>query len=256
MATQTNDPSAVSPDNGNGANGQGQEKRVGRDLLKEFARVVQDVIPLLDQMKSSIHESTQHIPTASKQLNSVTQATESATVEILNVLDSMTQRVTATETFLTELARRSATARALEIDITRMLERTATVHPAEINPLRTLWAEYVGHATNDEELGKVRQLLAEVQNASVSIAMALQVQDITSQQISGVIHLIESVRTQLCNVMSNLNRRGGGQPLVPVEELPVGDPAHAFNADAKYVHDPDRQEMADNIINEWSDPAD
>jgi chemotaxis regulatin CheY-phosphate phosphatase CheZ len=255
MATQINDSSAMFPDGGNGANGQAQEKRAGRDLLMEFARVVQDVIPLLDQMKSSIHESTQHIPTASKQLNSVTQATETATVEILNVLDSMTQRVTATETFLSGLAGRTGKARTLENDLTRALEKAAAAHPAEINPVRSLWADYVAQATNSDELEKIRASLGEVQNASVSIAMALQVQDITSQQISGVIHLIESVRTQLARVMSNLNRRSSGQPVATDDAAGAGEDANAFNPDAQYVHDPDRQEMADNIINKWSDPA-
>jgi chemotaxis regulatin CheY-phosphate phosphatase CheZ len=54
---------------------------------------LQKVITLLDRIKNSIEESSSKIPNASVQLNTVTQATELATVEILDVLDLMGTKI-------------------------------------------------------------------------------------------------------------------------------------------------------------------
>ena len=54
---------------------------------------LQKVITLLDRIKNAIEESSAKIPNASVQLNTVTQATELATVEILDVLDLMGTKI-------------------------------------------------------------------------------------------------------------------------------------------------------------------
>ena len=50
-------------------------------------------IDLLDRIKGAIEESSNKIPKAAVQLSTVTQATEMATVEILNVLDTMSHKI-------------------------------------------------------------------------------------------------------------------------------------------------------------------
>jgi len=54
---------------------------------------LQKVITLLDRIKNAIEDSSSKIPNASVQLNTVTQATELATVEILDVLDQMGTKI-------------------------------------------------------------------------------------------------------------------------------------------------------------------
>ena len=51
------------------------------------------VITLLDRIKNAIEQSSNKIPKISVQLNTVTQATELATVEILDVLDVMGTKI-------------------------------------------------------------------------------------------------------------------------------------------------------------------
>jgi chemotaxis regulatin CheY-phosphate phosphatase CheZ len=231
----------------------------GGDLLKDFVKVVQDVIPILDQMKCSIKESTHKIPRAAAQLSSVTQATETATVEILNVLDSITQKVANVEAVLTRVVDHSDRMRVLGEELERGLDQLALQRPGEhsVVEMRKAWSEFVGLAMNADGFANAKTSLGDVQNATTSIAMALQVQDITAQQIAGVIHLIESVRAQLIQVLANLHRNGDGGETADVPVAPVSPAAddQAFNSDAQYVHSPQRQEMADNIINEWSGPA-
>ena len=224
------------------------------DILKEFIRVVHNVIPVLDQVKSNIEESSHTIPKASLQLNSVTQATESATLEILNVLDSMTRRIEGFETLLSQLEDRKIQLQTLGAEISRALDVLCSRQPGDsaFRELRTRWSEYFGLSSNPEIVGRARQSLSEARDEAMSIAMALQVQDITTQQIAGVINLIESVRTQLVHILASLECNRDMQR--PVEKGPGASDARsdAFNSDAEYSRSPERQEMADDIISEWS----
>ena len=226
------------------------------DKLKEFIKVVHDVIPVLDHMKDSIEESSHKIPHASLQLNSVTQATESATVEILNVLDSMNQRYSHFDVLLGQVADRDVELEGLRKEIGLCLTALASRHSGDetIDRATKLWSDYVQRSSTSEIISHARESLAEVQKEAMSIAMALQVQDITSQQIAGVISLIESVRTQLAQVLSSLE--GDVKILHAGERDSAATPRDArndaFNSDAKYTRDPQRQEMADDIINKWS----
>ena len=229
------------------------EHQESRDLLKEFVAVVHDVIPMLDQMKSSIHESSHKIPMASSQLSSVAQATETATVEILNVLDSMTQGITESETILADLAGRQSDLQTIGGELTRWLHEIAVQQPSVpgLIEVQKLWSEYAGRTSDADALAKANTVLAGVRSQTMSIAMALQVQDITAQQIAGVIHLIESVRAQLTQVLANLERNATGGVDWKSGNCSPTSSDQAFNADAQYVRGPERQEIADNIINEW-----
>ena len=139
------------------------------------------IIPLLDRIKISIEESSGAIPKASTQLSSVTQATESATVEILNTLDRMAGRIDAAEAGL------DCSRTGIWIRIHRCRRRS----------------------------GSSRRSLAETRQDSMAIAMALQVQDITSQQIAGVTQMIEAVRSQLLDVAGQLDREHERQVAPP-----------------------------------------
>ena len=131
-------------------------------LLGQFMGAIAGLLPALDNIKASIEESSGKIPKASTQLQNVTQATETATVEILNVLDGMSQRVEKAEVGLQKV-------------------RSSIADLPNLNP------EVIA------EMDAIRTALNETRDSSMSIAMALQVQDITSQQIASVTHMIESI---------------------------------------------------------------
>lgn len=172
------------------------------------------LIPLLDKVKESINESSGAIPRASVQLSSVSKATEMATVEILNVLDRMTERIATAE-------------RSLE----------------------TIKQGHRGGGEVDAAVASVESALGETRQDSLNIAMTLQVQDITAQQIAGVSHLIESVRQQLLNALGLLDQKGP-------EHLtwPGAKPAEQthFDANAMYTSSTERQDSADAIIKQWN----
>jgi hypothetical protein len=79
--------------------------------------------------------------------------------------------------------------------------------------------------------------------------MTLQVQDITSQQIAGVSHLIESVRQQLLNALGLLDQKGPEHP--PWPGAKPADHTH-FDANAVYTSSTERQDSADAIVKHWN----
>jgi len=176
--------------------------------MNNVVQMLFGIIPVLDQIKQSIEQTTGTIPKASTQLSNVTQATEMATVEILNVLDRMAGRIEAAE--------------------------------AAVQTLQQ------GTADTGESLKAIGQALADTRQDSMNIAMALQVQDITSQQIASVSHLIETVRTQLLGALGQLDAAPGS------EALNQKPPATSFDSDATFTRSTERQENADAIIKQWN----
>ena len=181
-------------------------------ILGRFVLAVSGLIPSLEDIKVKIEESSGKIPKASNQLTSVTQATESATMEILNVLDSMSQNVDEAEVGVKTL---------------RSLLPNAGPSVAEV-------------------IEAISQSLATTKEKSMSIAMALQVQDITSQQIAGVSHMIESVRMELTHILNEFDGTSVQSPVSKLEQ-----PKH-FDTEAKFTASAERQEQADIIIKQWT----
>ena len=180
--------------------------------MNNVVEILVGLVPLLDRIKISIEESTGTIPKASTQLSSVTQATEMATVEILNTLDRMTERIGSAEGGLVSVK----------------AELGAAAAPVE------------------GKLLEIEKTLAETRQDAMAIAMALQVQDITSQQIAGVTHMIESVRHQLLSVLGQMDKGVEQSP----SAAPDGPSGH-FDSDAQFTRSTDRQDDADAIIQQW-----
>jgi chemotaxis regulatin CheY-phosphate phosphatase CheZ len=176
--------------------------------MTNIVQVLFGIIPVLDQIKQSIEQTTGAIPQASSQLNNVTRATEMATVEILNVLERMTGRIEAAE--------------------------------GEVQRLRQ------GTGSTSESLEAIGQALADTRQDSMNIAMALQVQDITSQQIAGVSHMIETVRRQLLEALGQLEPEKGSSAAASRAET------GAFDGNASFTGSTERQEDADAIIKQWN----
>jgi chemotaxis regulatin CheY-phosphate phosphatase CheZ len=175
------------------------------------------VITLLDRIKNAIEESSNKIPKVSVQLNKVTQATELATVEILDVLDVMGTKILTIETSLTEFDQ------------------------AGISESRMLM------------LSGMKQTLSELKEHTSNISIALQIQDISTQKINAANHLIESVRYELLdelnyfetarNKTDNARRQAAGETAA----------SKSFDINASYMKTPDHQSKIDDVISAWQE---
>jgi chemotaxis regulatin CheY-phosphate phosphatase CheZ len=189
----------------------------GEGKAESVITALQKVITLLDRIKNAIEESSSKIPNASIQLNTVTQATEVATVEILDVLDLMGTKFHIVENGLKEF------------DQVGISERQILM------------------------LTGIKQTLAELRESTSNIAVALQVQDITAQKIGAANHLIESVRKELLNELNFFEtaKKKTDSARRQVEEETVGP--KAFDVNASYMKTPEHQSKIDEVVSAWQE---
>ncbi len=181
---------------------------------------LQKVISLLDRIKNTIQESSGKIPKAAVQLNTVTRATEMATVEILNVLDAMAQKIEAAEGNLASVRK----------SITRTEEQA--------------------------RVEEIERSLREVKDNALTITIALQVQDITAQKIAAVNHLIESVRVELLHELNYFQSAGvENVPDDTTARSPQGceQDAQTFDKNASYRKSAEHQQRVDEVILAWKE---
>ena len=175
------------------------------------------VIALLDRIKNAIEQSSNKIPKVSVQLNTVTQATELATVEILDVLDVMGTKIHTIE------------------DGLKVFDQTGISEPQV------------------SMLSGMKQTLSELREHTSNISIALQIQDITTQKINAANHVIESVRHELLDELNyfetarkktdNARRQAAGEAVVP----------KSFDINASYMKAPEHQSKIDDVISAWQE---
>ena len=182
-------------------------------------QALQKVITLLDKIKGTIQESSGKIPKAAVQLNTVTQATEMATVEILNVLETLGCKIENIDSRL--------------LDLRKQL-------PASHN------------AVADD----IADLLREVKDDTMNITMAMQVQDITAQKIAAANHLIESVRLELLHELDYFETascRSAESEAAASLSANSGKSPESFDKNASFRKTQREQDNIDRVVSEWRD---
>jgi len=196
-----------------------KEKKINEETgnTESVITALQKVITLLDRIKNAIEDSSSKIPNASVQLNTVTQATEIATVEILDVLDQMGTKIHMVENGLKEF------------DEKGIPERQVLM------------------------LTGIKQTLTELREDTSNITVALQVQDITAQKIGAANHLIESVRKELLNELNFFEtaKKKTDEARHYVEGESAD--AKAFDVNALYMKTPEHQNMIDEVVTAWKE---
>jgi chemotaxis regulatin CheY-phosphate phosphatase CheZ len=198
---------------------------------------MKDTVPLLEDINSSLVESTSKIPKASDQLSNISSATELATTEILDIVD------------------------AISIDMDKIEKAVKNVKSKEEEKL-LIWQKIKNKLLSDasanelikqfEELDTfipvipgLLEIFQKVKNDVYNITLSLQVQDITSQQLAAVNHLIESVRTSLASLMTHLDDSEIKSFDNFYEDLPKGG---TFDPNAEFTRSTERQDAADVLI--------
>ncbi|MHB9039021.1 MAG: hypothetical protein ACYC4T_00005 [Melioribacteraceae bacterium] len=150
-------------------------------ILQKILDFMQDTVPLLENVNRSIHESTSKMPKAALQINSVTNATEVATTEILDIVDGMT------------------------VDVQGM--------HSKLDSLKKKLGE-------DDDIASLLALIQKIEERMMNITISLQVQDITAQQLSSVNHLIQSIQEKLGGLLTELDDKENGGLAVDDHQFP------------------------------------
>ncbi len=98
--------------------------RYGQKLIPIIQSIIdfmRDTVPLLEDINHSIADSTSKIPKAKDQISNVTSATELATTEILDLVDSISADVVYIENTFSELKEEEETKEKLWAEIKKLL---------------------------------------------------------------------------------------------------------------------------------------
>jgi chemotaxis regulatin CheY-phosphate phosphatase CheZ len=211
-------------------------------FLEDVFAFVKDIVPLLDVLKSSVETTSEKLPHASKQLDKITTATELASTEIMNIVDAMYPKV---DRMRAEQEKRRAEAAVIQASIKRLCELAANGPDAkEAHTIcEGLAAQFAAITPTDEAVQEVES----IQSDCTNIMIALQVQDITAQQIAAVNKLMQSVDEGLTRLLKHFSKSSNDpQPSrFKHRRLDI-----VFDSSAEFDASGERQRAADAVMEE------
>lgn len=207
-------------------------------IIQSLVSFMKDIIPLLENINTSIAESTNKMPQATVQISDVTNATEIATTEILDLVDSISNQVNEFEKKVNENEQKAA----MQIRLLEKLQSQISGNEGAleiVNELKNMMVD-----TNHYEYS--RKMLNSLREDAYKITLSLQVQDITSQQLAAVNHLIQSVHIKLSRLVDDIENSDIKEEFLSSFNI---ETVH-FDANASYTKGNGRQKEIDEIINQ------
>ncbi len=245
-------------------------------FIEEIFIFVSEIKPLLDEINISIKDNLKKMPNASKQLTKVTEATEMATIEIMDIVDGLffkSDVISSNINKLTDINKNSVNNPSNVIS----LLSSAVDNAQDENLAKELTDKIADYKNNNESefdatVGKTNDIINSIKDDSNSIMMALQMQDITTQQIAAVNNLLETVQIKLSQIIEKFQNSDIGD-LVASGNLSGSNnesTQHASPTNVSKMHraiafDPDavesitqkefRQNNVDELINNFDPDA-
>lgn len=236
-------------------------------FLEEIFLFVNEIKPLLDEINTSIKDNLKKMPNASKQLSKVTEATERSTTEIMDIVDGLFYKSDIISSDINKLAEMNNVNKSNPIKIIELISKAMETDITSQDLVSQLTNEIQNFKNSkDSEFGeivsKTNTVLSSIKDDSNSIMMSLQVQDITSQQIAAVNHLLQTVQGKLSLIMDKFKNSdigelvGSSVPSSHVEGTNISKLHRdiAFDPDAveSITHRETRQGDVDDMINSFS----
>jgi len=175
-------------------------------FLEEIFMFVNEIQPLLDEINQSIEENIKKMPNVSKQLSKVTEATEMATTEIMDIVDGVVYKTDIILKNVKEMAGSSDLSKNAPLAILKIIYESIQNNEdfSVLEPkLREAIDQIKKQSSKDHSklVDDTEKLVQSIQEDSSAIMMSLQVQDITSQQIAAVNHLLITIQTKLESIL-------------------------------------------------------
>lgn len=210
-------------------------------IIQSLIDFMKDTVPMLENINSSISDSANKIPKAQNQINNVTSATEMATIEIMDIVDVISNDISKIENDIKILLNKEEKKKELFTKLKIMFGN----NKEGIELLEELDKESFAF----DSLNQILSVIQKTKSDAYNITLALQVQDITTQQLAAVNHLITSVQQKLSNLVLEIDENE-----IEVKDKPkiVIPDEETFNAEAKYDKDGSRQKLADALLNKTS----
>jgi len=214
--------------------------RYGQKLIPVIQSIIdfmKETVPLLEDINTSIADSTNKIPKAKNQIDNISSATELATTEILDIADSISNDLDKITIELKSAHEREVKKKELWQEIKSILKSKSDK--------QNLIEEFEKLDNNFAVLTRFQEVFNKIKNDVYNITLSLQVQDITAQQLAAVNHLIESVRQRLSSLIVHLDESEINN--IDLAGLDSTNKS-AFNPDARYSKSQEKQELADSLV--------
>ncbi len=213
-------------------------------FLEDLFSFLEEIIPLSEELSNSLAESTSKVPFATRQLNNVTQATEMATTEILTLLEEMMSKIENMNEMIQQRDKTLQGYLKLEDRLTSLLKKAIGRDNTEF------WEAFKRIQKEKKQVleGFVQEnatfidTLNGLNEQANNIMLALQVQDITAQQIASVNHVLISIKERLENLLSHFS---GNQQQTDAVQF---DNSTTFDPDARFDTSGEKQKLADEVI--------
>jgi len=205
-------------------------------ILQKIIDFTHDTVPLLENVNKSISESTSKMPKAAHQINNVTNATEIATTEILDIVDCVVLD-------LGEISKQINSMQSKLDQQQSLLVRIAEKYPGDADVKKLIMSEFDSKLFGDD-VKDLSKLVGKINGSMMDITISLQVQDITTQQLLSVNHLIQSVQQKLSSLLIDLGTK---------EIAEIDYQFHnnlSFNPEARYEKNHGSQVLVDTLIEE------
>lgn len=173
-------------------------------FLEELFSFIGEIQPLLEEINKSIKENLSKMPNLSKQLSKVTEATELATNEILDIIDGIFYKLDILASGVDTVENKIGNVDNFITEFNQILkskENQELNSDEFISKVTKLFENFKFEFHKELKLGNFKEIIENIRADSTSIMLALQVQDITSQQIAAVNHLLNTVQNKLSTLI-------------------------------------------------------
>ena len=216
-------------------------------FIEEIFFFLKEVAPLLEEINASMMDSALKMPHATSQLQSISDATKLATTEILDLIDVV---LVKSSTYDGSLEQTLNDARALELadeKLLALLRDRVGDRPEVIAEVEAMMEDRrAAQHTIEGSVHARRTVVEEICSQMNQIANSLQVQDIATQQIASVTHLLDSMRTRMSALLERLDAQQQSTAAATAAfNVPSGP---TFDAQARFNRSDDRQSAADDLF--------
>ncbi len=231
-------------------------------FIEDVVHLIRDMSPLLESINGSLQDSANKLPSASSQLESVSQATEMATTEILNLVDLALMKCDdigkKSETAAGEIAKLQTLGERFEEILEGKSGDDAQALLLDFREYRN--AQSAAYDRIAKSMEAQRAAVTIIREGMTQIMLSLQVQDITSQQIASVNHLIHATRERLYTLTENLSIQPTGMARAerdeepsPPEKLQSGQ---TYDSNARYALPGLRETIEQELVEDESFESD
>lgn len=215
-------------------------------FIEEIFSFMKEVAPLIEEINASMMDSALMMPHATSQLQSISEATRTASTEILDLIDSVMLHSDAYESNLDQSLSDVKKVEQLNRESLQHLRQALADRPEVLSAVEAHYEESAAHLHHIEGSIHARQtIIDEIRGQMNRIGHSLQVQDCTAQQIASVNHLLDNMRNRMADLLERLDAQASPEQYEPTWEVPPDAP---FNPHARYEPTDEKQDAADALI--------